>query len=47
MNIDQEMLKGAFEIMGFGMAGIFAVLGILYAVSLALLKLFPANKEVK
>ncbi len=45
MNFDPEVLKGAFEIMVFGMAGIFVVLGILYLVSLALLKLFPVKKN--
>ncbi len=44
MNINNEALMGAFEIMGFGMAGIFIVLGILYVVSLGLLKFFPVKK---
>jgi Na+-transporting methylmalonyl-CoA/oxaloacetate decarboxylase gamma subunit len=44
LNINTEFLKGALEIMGFGMGGIFAVLGILYLVSLGLLKFFPVKK---
>lgn len=45
MNFDTEILKGAFEVMGFGMAGIFVVLGILYLVSLGLIKFFPAKGD--
>ncbi|EHI74838.1 membrane protein [Streptococcus criceti] len=34
----------AFELMGLGMAGVFIVLGILYAVAELLLRIFPVKK---
>ena len=37
----------ALEIMGFGMAGIFIVLGMLFASVKILIKLFPAKAEQK
>lgn len=38
-------LTTALELMVFGMGGVFLVLFVLYLVSKALLKLFPAKKE--
>lgn len=35
----------SLEIMGFGMAGIFIVLGLLYVSVKVLIKLFPATAE--
>ena len=40
-----EHLAQAFELMLLGMGGVFLVLGILYAASEALLKIFPVNKD--
>ncbi|MGX6978232.1 OadG-related small transporter subunit [Vagococcus elongatus] len=45
MNI--EALKIGFELMLFGMGGVFLVLFLLYLVSIALLKLFPAKQKIK
>jgi len=36
-------LEVAFELMGFGMGGVFLVLFIIYLVAKLLLKLFPAK----
>jgi len=44
LNIDFEALKTAFELMGFGLGGVFLVLFLLYLICLGLLKLFPSNK---
>lgn len=41
MQIDMKLIYEAFQIMGVGMAGIFAVLLIIYAASVLLLKIFP------
>lgn len=43
--MDLEALKIGFELMVFGMGGVFLVLFLLYLVSIALLKLFPAKKQ--
>lgn len=43
--MDLEALKIGFELMVFGMGGVFLVLFLLYLVSIALLKLFPAKKH--
>lgn len=45
MNINMEHLKTAFQLMGFGMGGVFLVLFILFIASQALLKLFPVKKK--
>lgn len=45
MTFDIESLKIALELMLFGMGGVFLVLFILYLVSQALIKIFPADKE--
>lgn len=45
MNVDMDALKGAFEILGFGMGGIFLALFMLYLASLLLLKLLPPSSE--
>ncbi|MGT2930100.1 OadG-related small transporter subunit [Streptococcus dentasini] len=42
MSIDD--LIQAFELMGLGMAGVFIVLGVLYAAAELLLKIFPVKK---
>lgn len=44
MNIDNNHLMTAFQLMIFGMGGIFFVLFLLYLISILLLKLFPAKK---
>ncbi|CAM4223637.1 MULTISPECIES: OadG-related small transporter subunit [Streptococcus] len=41
--MNMEHLVMAFELMGLGMAGVFIVLGILYAVAELLIKLLPAK----
>ncbi|MGX7031478.1 OadG-related small transporter subunit [Vagococcus zengguangii] len=41
MNVDTEALKIAFELMIFGMGGVFLVLFMLFLVSKLLLKFFP------
>lgn len=41
MSMDMQALTQAFELMVFGMGGVFLVLFLLYVVSRALLKLFP------
>jgi Na+-transporting methylmalonyl-CoA/oxaloacetate decarboxylase gamma subunit len=45
LNIDFEALKTAFELMGFGLGGVFLVLFLLYLICLGLFKLFPSNKQ--
>jgi len=45
MTFNIEALQKAGELMLFGMVGIFLVLFLLYLVSIALLKIFPAGKE--
>jgi Na+-transporting methylmalonyl-CoA/oxaloacetate decarboxylase gamma subunit len=49
MNIEfnPELIGQGLEIMLFGMAGIFLVAIILYLASLALIKIFPNNKDTK
>ncbi|CZR07295.1 OadG-related small transporter subunit [Trichococcus collinsii] len=42
MVYNPESLKIAFELMIFGMGGIFLVLFLLYVVSIVLIKRFPA-----
>ncbi|CZR10020.1 OadG-related small transporter subunit [Trichococcus ilyis] len=42
MVFDPEALTTAFELMIFGMGGIFLVLFLLYVVSIVLIKRFPA-----
>ncbi|MDB6352915.1 OadG-related small transporter subunit [Trichococcus sp. K1Tr] len=42
MVFDPEALQIAFELMIFGMGGIFLVLFLLYVVSIVLIKRFPA-----
>ena len=42
MIYNPEALKIAFELMLFGMSGIFLVLFLLYVVSIVLIKRFPA-----
>ena len=42
MVYDPEALKIAFELMIFGMGGIFLVLFLVYVVSIVLIKRFPA-----
>lgn len=42
MVYDPEALQIAFELMIFGMGGIFLVLFLLYVVSIVLIKRFPA-----
>ncbi|MEG0327330.1 MAG: OadG-related small transporter subunit [Erysipelothrix sp.] len=44
MNVDMKLIYEALQIMVEGMAGIFAVLGIIYLASVALLKIFPEEK---
>ncbi|WP_256370773.1 OadG-related small transporter subunit [Erysipelothrix sp. HDW6C] len=44
MNVDMVALTEAFKIMGIGMGGIFLALGIIYAASVVLLKVFPEDK---
>ena len=44
MNIDMDALIKAVELMGIGMGGIFAALGIIYIASAGLLKFFPEEK---
>lgn len=44
MQFDIELILQALEIMVLGMAGIFAVLLIIYAASVILLKAFPEEK---
>ncbi|WP_369351173.1 OadG-related small transporter subunit [Streptococcus hillyeri] len=44
MTINMDHLMQAFELMVLGMAGVFLVLGILYASAEALLKIFPVKK---
>lgn len=44
MTINMDFLYQSLELMVLGMAGVFLVLGILYASAIALLKIFPANK---
>ncbi|KHD46286.1 OadG-related small transporter subunit [Streptococcus hongkongensis] len=41
--MNMEHLTMAFELMGVGMAGVFIVLGILYAVAEILIKVLPAE----
>lgn len=41
--MDIESLKIAFELMLFGMGGIFLVLFLLFLISKLLLKIFPAK----
>lgn len=45
MTIDLAALRGAFEILAFGWAGVFLVLFILYLTSMALLKFLPVKNE--
>ncbi|MGT2681646.1 OadG-related small transporter subunit [Streptococcus porci] len=44
MNINIDHLYQSLELMVLGMAGVFLVLGILYASAVALLKIFPVKK---
>ncbi|AIA67608.1 putative membrane protein [Streptococcus equi subsp. zooepidemicus] len=44
MTINIDHLIQSFELMALGMAGVFVVLGILYIVAEALIKLFPVEK---
>ncbi|MGT2756824.1 OadG-related small transporter subunit [Streptococcus ovuberis] len=44
MTVNMEHLYQSLELMVLGMAGVFLVLGILYASAAALLKIFPAKK---
>ena len=39
-----ENLITAFELLGIGWGGIFVVMIIIYLVSMALMKIFPADK---
>ncbi|MDO4432464.1 MAG: OadG-related small transporter subunit [Aerococcaceae bacterium] len=43
--INMDHLWQAIQLMVLGMGGIFLVLGILYAASVALLKIFPVNSK--
>lgn len=45
MSFDSVLITEALKIMVLGMSGIFLVLTLLYLFSMALLKLFPGNKE--
>lgn len=45
LNFDPELIGQGLEIMAFGMAGIFVVAIILYLASLALIKVFPNDKN--
>ncbi|SFO07773.1 OadG-related small transporter subunit [Proteiniclasticum ruminis] len=45
INFDPELIGQGLEIMAFGMAGIFVVAIILYLASLALIKVFPNDKN--
>ncbi|WP_122647214.1 MULTISPECIES: OadG-related small transporter subunit [Enterococcus] len=45
MSFDMADIWTALELMLFGMGGVFLVLFILYLVSQALLKVFPATKK--
>lgn len=40
-------LAQGFELMGFGMGGVFAVLFLIYLVCIALNKLFPGKTDKK
>lgn len=43
--IDGTAMTKAFELMGFGMGGVFIVLFALYLICLALFKLFPGKSN--
>lgn len=45
MKIDLADLQIAFQLMAFGMGGVFLVLFILFLASQLLLKLFPEKKK--
>ena len=42
-----ENLITAFELLGIGWGGIFVVMIIIYLVSMALMRLFPADKDAQ
>lgn len=44
MNIDMEALSRALELLVLGWGGVFLVLGLIYAASAALCRLFPPRK---
>ena len=45
MNVNMNDLTQGLKLMGIGMGGIFVSLFIIYMVSVALLKIFPVEKE--
>jgi hypothetical protein len=40
-----EILTGALEVTGWGILGVFVILGIIYGVVLLMMKLMPAKDE--